>query len=90
MNASEQFRTGALATLGLKLELSDQFDIRLEAATASIRNPFSGPDSYRIPTGVTIDEPTRVNRSNLRAAVTYSFGRPQPKTSTARRASKRN
>jgi hypothetical protein len=83
---STQFRTGALANLGLKVELSDRSDLRLEGATASVRNPFTGRDSYRIPTGITVDEPTRVTRSNLRVAAVYNFGRPDPNLPTARRA----
>lgn len=84
-----QFRTGALATLGVKFELSDRFDLRFEAAKASMRNPFTGEDSYTIPTGITVDEPTRVTRSNLRVLAVYNFGRPAPDVSTARRAGAR-
>ncbi len=83
------FRTGALAVLGLKVEVNDRFDLRFEGATASVRNPFTGRDSYRIQGGVTVDEPTRVNRSNLRVLGVYNFGRPNPQLPTARRGKRR-
>lgn len=84
-----QFRMGALAALGLKVELSDRFDIRFEGTSASMRNPFTGRDSYRIQTGTTIDEPTRVNRSSIRFLVVYNFGKPDADLTNARRAARR-
>jgi opacity protein-like surface antigen len=82
--AGTQFRTGALAVLGLKVEFNDHFDIRFEGTSASIRNPFTGSDSYRVPLGVTVDEPTRVSRSNLRFVATYNFGKPQLSSHSSR------
>ena len=82
--AGTQFRTGALAVLGLKVEFNDHFDVRFEGTSGSIRNPFTGSDSYRIPVGETVDEPTRVSRSNLRIVATYNFGKPELSSHSSR------
>jgi opacity protein-like surface antigen len=86
---NSQFRTGALAGLGLKVEFNDHFDLRIEGLSASVRNPFTGRDSYHIPTGATVDEPTRVTKTTFRAAAVYNFGKPEIGSSKARRARRR-
>ena len=55
-----QFRWGGLGSFGIKFKLSEHFDLRTEATSASIRNPFTGRESFRVVTGATIDEPTHV------------------------------
>jgi opacity protein-like surface antigen len=73
-----QFRWGRLASIGMKGKVSKKIDLQLEYASASIRSPFSGGDSYRIIStdGFTIDEETRVNQRELRLGVLYHFGSP--------------
>jgi hypothetical protein len=84
-----QFRTGALAALGLKVELSERFDLRFEAGSGSTRNPFTGRDSYRVQSGTTIEEPTRVSRSSIRFVALYNLGKPDRDLRSARRAVRR-
>lgn len=74
---STQFRIGALATFGLQVQLSGHTGARFEVATSSIRNPFTGNESYRAQGGVTIDEPTRVSQTDFRLGAVYYFGRPE-------------
>ena len=69
-----QFRLGGTGSVGLRLRATRSLDVRLEAASASVRNPFTGNDSFRVP-GETIDEPSRVSRSTVRLMVGYNFGR---------------
>jgi opacity protein-like surface antigen len=69
-----QFRTGAVATLGLQAALGAGFVLRLDAATASIRSPFAGGDAFLVNGGTTIDEPRRVNKTDFRLALAYRFG----------------
>ena len=69
------FRFGALGSLGLQFRLGDHIRARLEAVTTSSRNPFTGKDSFRATTGVTVDEPGRVSRTDFRLVGVYSFGR---------------
>jgi hypothetical protein len=73
---STQFRIGALATFGLQIQLSGHTGARFEVATSSVRNPFTGNESYRAQGGVTIDEPTRVSQTDFRLGAVYYFGRP--------------
>ncbi|HSL69601.1 MAG TPA: outer membrane beta-barrel protein [Longimicrobiales bacterium] len=70
-----QFRLGAIASLGLQARLTDDLDLRVEAASGSIRNPFTGRDSFRALGGTTIEEPTRVNKTDFRLVGVYNFGR---------------
>ena len=70
---SSQFRMGAMGSFGVQFEMTDHIDARLELATGSIRNPFTGSDSYVGLGGTTIDEPTRVNRTDFRLAGVYRF-----------------
>lgn len=72
---STQFRLGALATFGVQATLGDGFSARLEVASASVRNPFTGNESFQAMGGTTIDEPGRVNKTDFRLAVAYSFGK---------------
>jgi opacity protein-like surface antigen len=81
---SSQFRLGALATFGLQVQLTPQSSARLEVATSSIRNPFTGSDSFRANGAVTIDEPTRVSQTDFRFAAVYYFAGPhRPRRSAA-------
>jgi opacity protein-like surface antigen len=84
-----QFRTGASAALGLKVKLSSKFDVRFEAHSASVRSPFAGNESFVAFGGLTIDEPTRVNKRDVRMEVVYNFGRPDRPTPPRARASRR-
>ena len=84
-----QFRTGALAAIGLKVELSERFDLRFEAGSGSTRNPFTGRDSYRVQNGTTIEEPTRVSRSSIRFIAQYKLSKPDRDLRSARRAVRR-
>jgi opacity protein-like surface antigen len=68
---STQFRFGAIASLGLQLRLSENFSARLEAASSSVRNPFTGNESFQAFGGVTVDEPTRVNTTDFRLSGVY-------------------
>lgn len=72
---STQFRLGALATFGVQATLGDGFSARFEVASASVRNPFTGNESFQAIGGATIDEPGRVNKTDFRLAVAYSFGK---------------
>ena len=72
---STQFRLGALASFGFQAALGDGFSARIEVASASVRNPFTGNESFEAFGGSTIDEPGRVNRTDFRLAVLYSFGK---------------
>lgn len=74
---SSQFRLGALATFGLQVQLTPYSGARFEVATSSIRNPFTGSDSYRAQGGMTIDEPTRVSQTDFRLAAVYYFAGPE-------------
>ena len=70
-----EFRLGAVATLGLQARVGSAFDLRLEAATTRVRNPFTGADSFRATGGSTIDEPGSVSRTDYRLVVVYNFSR---------------
>ncbi|HET9985250.1 MAG TPA: outer membrane beta-barrel protein [Longimicrobiales bacterium] len=71
-----EFRTGAIAALGLQYHVTRDLAVRLEATGHSLGNPFTGGDSFRPRTGFTIDEPTRVRQSIYKLDVAYTFGRP--------------
>lgn len=91
LDASEgtQFRGGGQGVVGLKVKVSDKMDARFEVASASVRNPFTGSESYRVLAGTTIDEPTRVSRSGLRFSAVYNFGKPDVKLSKPKRTARR-
>lgn len=72
---STHFRFGALATIGLQLRLAERVSARFEATSSSVRNPFTGNESFQAFGGVTVDEPTRVNTTDFRVAGVYQFGR---------------
>jgi hypothetical protein len=80
-----QFRFGAVGSLGVQLHANDHFDVRLEAASMSVRNPFAGSESFRALGGTTIDEPTRVSRTDFRLSAVYNFGRGGVSSRTADR-----
>ena len=72
-----QFRVGAMAILGLQVKLSDHWDVRAEATTANVRNPFTGGESYTALGGSTIDEPTRVSKRDFKLAFMYNWSKPK-------------
>ena len=72
-----QFRVGAMGIIGLQVKLSDHWDVRAEATTASVRNPFTGRESYTALGGATIDEPTRVSKRDFKLAFMYNFSKPK-------------
>jgi hypothetical protein len=80
-----QFRFGAIGSLGVMLHATDRIDLRVEAASMSVRNPFAGGESYRALGGSTIDEPTRVGRTDFRVAAVYNFGRARETSTSANR-----
>jgi hypothetical protein len=82
-----EFRPGGMSTLGLQYKVADAWRVRLEASSATIGNPFTGNDSFRPTDGFTIDEPTRVRRTDFRLGLAYTFGapdRPSVPTPTAK------
>ena len=72
-----QFRVGAMAVIGLQVKLADRWDVRAEATTASVRNPFTGRESYTALGGSTIDEPSRVSKRDFKLAFMYNFSKPK-------------
>ena len=88
---STQFRFGAIGSIGLQAKLSNNFFLRLEDAFATVRSPFTGQESFRSLGGTTIDEPTRITKTDFRLAAVYRFGKPhQPRAAvTTRRRSGR-
>ena len=80
---STQFRWGALGTLGVRANVTDRFDLRLEAQKNSIQSPFTGRDSFRSLAGVTIDEPTRVSENEFRLIAVYRFYKPDHRGTAA-------
>jgi hypothetical protein len=72
-----QFRFGGIVSLGLQARLTDKLTARLEATSASVRNPFTGQESNRAMGGTTIDEPGRVGKNDYRFALLYAFGEPK-------------
>jgi opacity protein-like surface antigen len=87
---STQFRFGALASFGFQMRVSDHFSTRLELASGSVRNPFTGKHSFGATDGFTIDEPTRVNQSNWRLVGVYEFGKRKVPSVTAEARRRRN
>ena len=77
---STQFRFGALASLGVRGQITDRFDVRLEAQKNSVLNPFSGHNSFRALAGVTIDEPTRVSQNDFRLYAVYHLRKHERST----------
>jgi outer membrane protein W len=75
---STQFRFGALATIGVQLRMAERVSTRFEAVSSSVRNPFTGNESFQAAGGATVDEPTRVNRTDFRLVGVYHFGRREP------------
>lgn len=73
---STQFRLGALTAFGLQGRVAEHWRVRLEGAFSSIRNPFTGNESFRALGGVVVDEPTHVGKRELRLTGLYTFGKP--------------
>jgi opacity protein-like surface antigen len=86
---NNEFRIGAQASFGVKLRATSHFDLRFEAATSSVRNPWTGRDSYRVLTGTTMEEPTRVSKSSVRLAAIYNFSKPEKQQPLPRRTARR-
>jgi hypothetical protein len=80
---STQFRLGALVSFGMHFYLSERWGARVDAVSSSIRNPFTGKHSLVSVGGTTFDEPTRVNKSDYRVSVFYSFNRKSFRESLA-------
>jgi hypothetical protein len=80
---STEFRTGGLATIGVRANVGHKFDVRLEAQKNSIKSPFTGRSSFLALAGTTIDEPTRVSQNNVRLIATYHFSRKAERGSAA-------
>jgi hypothetical protein len=81
-NGDSHFRWGATGTIGVQFRLSRDWRARVEAATASIGNPFTGNESFIILGGHPIDEPGRVSKRDFRLALQYSWGVPHPVETT--------
>ncbi|HEY0810027.1 MAG TPA: outer membrane beta-barrel protein [Longimicrobiales bacterium] len=86
---NSEFRVGAQASFGLKVKATSHFDVRLEAASSSVRNPFTGRESYRVLSGLTMEEPTRVSKSAIRFAAIYNFSKPEKQQPLPRRTARR-
>jgi len=76
---STQFRWGGLVTFGFASSFWNHWGARIEATKAGIGSPFSGRNSFRAPSGWTIDEPTSVGQSNYRLMGVYYFAMPKIK-----------
>jgi hypothetical protein len=74
--SSTQFRFGALASFGVQFKIGGGVHGRLEIASQSVRNPFTGDESFLASGANTIDEPGRVNKTDFRFAILHSFGKP--------------
>jgi hypothetical protein len=72
-DGSSQFGWGPLASAGLQIRMTRHLGMRLEAATASTHNPFSGRSSFIALGGTTIEEPTRLNKTDWRIVAVYNF-----------------
>ena len=72
---STQFRFGALASFGVQFNIGGGLNGRLEIASQSVRNPFTGGQSFLAAGATTIDEPGRVTKTDFRFAILHSFGR---------------
>jgi outer membrane protein with beta-barrel domain len=75
-SGNTHFRWGATGMIGLQFRLSKQWRARVEAATASIGNPFTGNESFLVIDDHKIDEPSRVRKTDFRVALQYSWGIP--------------
>ena len=70
---SSQFRWGANLAFGLQVREWEKFGARLEAASITTGNPFTGKHSFRTTNAVVIDEPTSVGRMDWRLVGVYYF-----------------
>ncbi|MGH7677821.1 MAG: hypothetical protein ACRENU_05090 [Gemmatimonadaceae bacterium] len=88
---STQFRVGAVGSFGVQFEMTDHIDARIEVGRGSIRNPFSGNESFVGLGGTPVDEPTRVGRNDFRLAGVYRFqGRDEQPAVTVSRGRPRS
>ena len=79
---NSQFRWGATGSLGLQFRVSEAFRLRLGANRGTISNPFTGRQSFIAVNGLTIDEPSRVGKTDYRLSLVYSFGKAEAPTTT--------
>jgi hypothetical protein len=83
--ASTPFSISPLFAFGVQFRANDHWSSRLEATLSGGHNPFTGNNSFQALSGPSIDEPTGVNRTDLRFAGVYHFGRAQvPTVASAR------
>ena len=61
---------------GVQITAKKHWSGRLEAALSDGHNPFTGKHSFRALSGPTIDEPTKIDRTDFRFAIVYHFGKP--------------
>jgi opacity protein-like surface antigen len=73
---STQFRFGALASFGVQFNIGGGVHGRLEVASQSVRNPFTGDQSFLAAGATTIDEPGRVTKTDFRLVLVHRFGTP--------------
>ncbi len=81
-DSETQFRWGGTGSVGLQFRLWEDFRLRLDATTATVGNPFTGRDSYIADFGRTIDEPSRVRKTDFRLGLAYTWGKPHPGSTT--------
>jgi hypothetical protein len=74
---STHFRGGGGFSFGLQSRPVDHFGVRLEAASYTIGNPFTGKNSFRS-LGTVIDEPTNMDRWDYRLIGVYYFQTQHP------------
>lgn len=72
---STEFRVGPIVMVGVQWNVTTHFGARVEFGSASVNNPFTGNESFRVLNGTTIDEPSRVSRTALRFGLGYNFGK---------------
>jgi hypothetical protein len=73
---STLFRWGALGSFGVQFQFSGHSAGRVELSSSTIRSPFTGKESFVVPGGTTIDEPTRVSQADIRFVAVYYFSKP--------------
>lgn len=75
--ASTPFGVSPLFSFGVQFRASDHFSGRLEGALSGGHNPFAGNKAFHSPSGLTIDEPSGISRTDFRVAAVYHFSAPQ-------------
>lgn len=85
---SQQFHFGIDASLGVQVRIFDQLFSRFEWASTGSHNPFNGNRSYRASGGSTIDEPTRIAKTEWRFGASYYLGKHSASKPTVAAASR--